>query len=322
MLGWRAAVLLLIVALFAPVIFIVWSMKASWDATFSVEAQTEVLSFETGKINVPNWFVGFNRLRIDGQDMNPSQTQLSIEHDVRVTLRRPETGQLLLHIESLANGTAASLFDLADEPLSQANTSLQGLIDLPEGGALTLPLAGRAVIGETVFSQVASTSPVLLEGQVEVFGVEFFGENRFSASQAELSSGDRLEIRDQSDTASGHGLIRVDPSSRGMNVVFHADGDSARIVRFGTAGYELSPSLWSGISSDPFFRNLLAIYAALLPALAVASTTILSHWKMRKLAKMQMNRDCEELMPDDDGEDRKMPSSDKVLNINEEQRPQ
>lgn len=317
--GLRAAGLLLAVALLLPVALILWTMGSRWDATFSVSAQTEVLSFQTDKINVPNWFLSFNRLRIDGEDIDPGQMQLSIGHDARSTLRRLETGPLQLQIESMGSEKVTSLFSPADEPIIEVKRVLQALIAPPAGEPLTLPLAGQAVIGETVFAQTASTSPVLLDGEIEVFGLEFLGDNRFSANRAQLSPGDRLEILDHGNTASGHGLIRIESDAPGMRVIFHADGDAASIVRFGTAGYELSPSLWSRISSDPLFRNILAIYAALLPVLAIATTTILSQLKLKKITKIKMQSTIDEPVITNTAQDDVNQSLDEKPDLNQEQ---
>lgn len=297
--GWKVPALLLFSILLLPPIAIVLTMSLGWEATFSTDAQTEILKFRSADHNVPNWFVAFDRLRVDGRDLTGLEAQVHIARNARVRLQRLETGPLELTIEAEREGPAARLYDRADQPIAEAQERLQGLVTLTASSTLTLPLAGHAAIGETVFSQATGTSPVLIDGGVEVFGLEAFGRNRFAAGRVELDAGDRLQISRDGDTAGGHGLIRVESGRPGMQVVFHADGDKARIVRFGTAGYELSPSLWARISSDPLYQALLALYAALLPVLAVITTTLAGHWRMQQLDRLQHGQRLESSGTDD-----------------------
>ena len=268
-----------------PLIIIVIAMNLPWQATFSINAQTEVAEFETGQQNVPNWFIETERIRIDGIDADPFSGQLEIGSETRVRLVRLQNGPLRLTVDQAGQGPVATLYDEAENRVATARERLQAIVAVPQGEATTLPIAGRAVIGDTIFSQSVETSPVLLDGHVQVFGRYVIGRNRFAAQQAPLDSGDRLELDYSSTAPGGHGLIRVQRDRPGVQVVFHADADAVRILRFGTAGYELSPSLWARVSADPLYQSLLAIYAVLLPAIGLALASLLNQFRLRQIAR-------------------------------------
>ena len=284
-LGWRSTLTLLVVLSLLPVIALIAAMSLHWEATFSVNAQTEVVEFDTSQHNVPNWFVTVDRIRIDGADAAPFSGQIEIGRDTRVRLVRLQTGALRLVLERQGQDPVATLYDRADNRIAIAREQLQALVALPADQAITLPLAGRAIIGDTIFSQSVETSPVLLEGHVQVFGLYAIGQNRFAAQQAALAPGDRLEIKYSKADSGGHGMLRIEPEQAGIRVVVHADGRSARIIRFGTAGYELSPSLWARVSGDPLYQSLLAIYAVLLPAIGLGFVSLLNQWRLRQMAR-------------------------------------
>ena len=283
--GWRSTLSLMAVLVLSPLIVIVISMNRPWQATFSINAQTEIAEFETGQQNIPNWFVMTERIRIDGMDADPFSGQLKIGRETRVRLVRLHNGPLRLTVVQAGQGPAAILFDEAENRIATARERLQAIVAVPRGKATTLPITGRAVIGDTIFSQSVETSPVLLDGHVQVFGRYVIGRNRFAAQQAQLDSGDRLELDYSSAAPSGNGLIRIQPDQPGVKVVFHADADAVRILRFGTAGYELSPSLWARVSADPLYQSLLAIYAVLLPAIGLALASLLNQFRLRQMAK-------------------------------------
>jgi len=284
-LGWRSTLLMIGVLALVPLVIIIIAMNLPWQATFSINAQTEVVEFETGRHNVPNWFITAERMRIDGADFGAFSGQIEIGRETRVRLVRLETGRLRLTLEQTGQELVATLYDQAESRLATARERLQAIVSLPQGEAVTLPIAGRAVIGDTIFSQSVETSPVLIAGHVQVFGRYVIGKNRFAAQQAPLDSGDRLEI-DYSNTApGGHGLLRIQQDEPGLRVVFHADADAVRVIRFGTAGSELSPSLWARVSADPLYQSLLAIYAVLLPAIGLALASLFNQFRLRQITR-------------------------------------
>src|SRR6056297_3328344 len=284
-LGWRSTLLMIGVLALVPLIVIIIAMNLPWQATFSINAQTEVVEFETGQHNVPNWFVTTDRMRIDGVDVDAFSGQIEIGRDTRVRLVRLQTGALRLTLDQTGQGPVATLYDQAENRIATAQERLQAIVALAGGAATTLPIAGRAVIGDTVFSQSVETSPVLIAGHVQVFGRYVIGRNRFAAQQAPLDSGDRLEIDYSTTARGGHGLLRIQADRPGVQVVFHADAETVRIIRFGTAGYELSPSLWARVSADPLYQSLLAIYAVLLPAIGLALASLFNQWRLRQMAR-------------------------------------
>jgi len=284
-LGWRSTLLLMFALGLLPFVAIIILMNLPWQATFSINAQTEVVEFETGQHNVPNWFVTTDRMRIDGVDVDAFSGQIEIGRDTRVRLVRLQTGPLRLTLDQTGQGSVATLYDQAENRIATAQERLQAIVALPGGAATTLPIAGRAVVGDTVFSQSVETSPVLIAGHVQVFGRYVIGRNRFAAQQAPLDSGDRLEIDYSSTARGGHGLLRIQADRPGVQVVFHADAETVRIIRFGTAGYELSPSLWARVSADPLYQSLLAIYAVLLPAIGLALASLFNQWRLRQIAR-------------------------------------
>ena len=284
-LGWRSTLSLMAALALLPLIIIVIAMNVPWQATFSINAQTEVAQFETAQQNIPNWFVTSERIRIDGVDAEPFSGQLEIGRETRIRLVRLQNGPLRLTVDQSGPGTVATLYDKAESRIATAQKRLQAIVAVPQGEATTLPIAGRAVIGDTVFSQSVETSPVLLDGHVQVFGRYVIGRNRFAAQQAPLDPGDRLELDYSSTSSGGQGLIRIQPGRPGVQVVFHADADAVRILRFGTAGYELSPSLWARVSADPLYQSLLAIYAVLLPAIGLTLASLLNQFRLRQMAK-------------------------------------
>ena len=298
-LGWRSTLSLMAALALLPLIIIVIAMNLPWQATFSISARTEIVEFDTGQNNVPNWFVTIERMRIDGVDAEPFSGQLEIGREARVRLVRLQNGPLRLTVDQAGQGPVATLYDEAENRIATARERLQAIVAVPQGEATTLPIAGRAVIGDTIFSQSVETSPVLLDGHVQVFGRYVIGRNRFAAQQAPLDSGDRLELDYSSTAPGGHGLIRVQRDRPGVQVVFHADADAVRILRFGTAGYELSPSLWARVSADPLYQSLLAIYAVLLPAIGLALASLLNQFRLRQMAK----RNCREETAADEAPD-------------------
>src|SRR6056297_651663 len=111
--GWRSTLTLMVVLALVPLIIIVLSMNLPWQATFSINAQTEVVEFETGQHNVPNWFVTTDRMRVDGVDTDPFSGQIEIGRETRVRLVRLQTGELRLTLERAGQGPAATLYDNA-----------------------------------------------------------------------------------------------------------------------------------------------------------------------------------------------------------------
>src|SRR6056297_2552252 len=284
-LGWRSTLLMIGVLALVPLVIIIIAMNLPWQATFSINAQTEDVEFETGRHNVPNWFITAERMRIDGADFGAFSGQIEIGREARVRLVRLETGSLRLTLEQTGQELVATLYDNAENRVATAQERLQAIVAVPPGEAVTLPIAGRAVIGDTIFSQSVETSPVLIDGHVQVFGRYVIGRNRFAAQQAPLDSGDRLEIEYTGTSRGGHGLLRIQADRPGVQVVFHADAETVRIIRFGTAGYELSPSLWARVSADPLYQSLLAIYAVLLPAIGLALASLFNQWRLRQIAR-------------------------------------
>jgi len=273
--GWKASGMLVLLAVMMPPLIVVLTMRTGWEATFTVNAETEVLTVTTSGSTVPAWYLNAERLRIDQQDFEGFTGQLQLGTDTQLRLVRLGNESLRLEINALSTELPAAVFyDQDEQVLALVRDRAQLIVNLPPEAALVLPVSGQVVVGDTVFAQVSETSPVLLRGEARVLGLSVLNRDRFAAGTATLDPGDSFSVEFDSQSSGGHGLIRLAQNQPGMQVTFHANGRRAHIIRYGSGGYELAPSVWARVSSDPLYQAMLALYAAILPIAGLGIVTL------------------------------------------------
>ncbi len=254
------------VALLAPAALLILSAIVPWTMGFTVEARTEVLAFVSAGERMPRWHLRGARLLVDEDRELRGPVQLELSRHVRVRIRRVGGQSTIIEIEgsqqSVASGRLVRLFDESDRVVGEAKSSLVIELDGDAPATTTLPIAGQIIVGDVVFSQTVSTSPILREATISFLAETIFGSDRFQAGSARINAGERFYVSGggAGPVSTARGFVRVD-AAPGLFAVYHAVGRYGHVTRYGSAGYTIRASLWSRVSTDPFLRALAAVYA-------------------------------------------------------------
>jgi hypothetical protein len=247
--------------------------------TYSAEVRTEILSISMNARNTHRWFMVKPRVLKDAELIDTVEVAgksgfVELFDSVQVTLSRHGNGKLLVQIESAVDDrpklgpTAILHWDSIDgDTIPRADTAKTFLgvqVDSMHD-PLTFPFVGWAILGADVPAE-RRFAPMLLSGRVETYGKT--GKQRYRAGGAELEAGDKFAVIRPSKEKIGYGVIRIDPSdravdSRGMLVIYHAEGEEAQVSRFGTGGHRLSMSWLALLTSNPLYGVLAVVTVAI-----------------------------------------------------------
>jgi hypothetical protein len=133
-------------------------------------------------------------------------------------------------------------------------------VNLPITARIVLPFEGSSRIGEDVTVGVEN---ILLNGVIKIVEQQFFEGGRYVAGEYNLDQGDRIELFEDSSLnklSKIKGFLRLTPGNP-VELTAHGVGEVLKVHRLGSAGYELTPSLWSRVTSDPAISALTTFFA-------------------------------------------------------------
>lgn len=267
-------------------------MLIDWEATFSCEVQTEVIEVRSRETHFPRWFVAAAEIYADGEEKGTFTGSIQLRRNVFIRFERTGSGPLFVIATPLPGHESAETGSAQATPGGEPPPALavlrtpdervhsrirQELVlrvdpahrkDEDAARIQAFPFEGRATVGQPTRDQTAPGLPMLISGTVRIFGKSFFGDP-FKAGEALLELGDTLQVEGRAKQAA-NGIVRLDWAPA-LRLIYHATGNRARVIRFGSEGYSLTPSLWLRFASDPVFVAFAALAISLLPALAGAS---------------------------------------------------
>ena len=147
----------------------------------------------------------------------------------------------------------------------------------------TFPFRGNLIVGDDVAPDV---NYLMKSGKIQIIERQILGTNRFIAAENTLDSGDRIILNDLSTNTQAilNGFLRVDKESV-LTLVGHGSNINASIERLGSAGYEVKPSPWSRLVTDPFLIVITIILSTFLLSIELSSIIIGVFYTERKLSK-------------------------------------
>ncbi len=251
--------------------------------TYSAEVRTEILSISMNAPNKHRWYMVKPRVLTDAELIDTAEVAgrsgfVELFDSVQVTLSRHGNGKLLVQIESAVDDrsklglgpTAILHWDSIDgDTIPRADTAktFLGVQMDSMHNPLTFPFVGWAILGADVPAE-RRFAPMLLSGRVEIYGK--MGKQRYRAGGTELEAGDKFAVikAEEEKEKIGYGVIRIDPpdralDSRGMLVIYHAEGEEAQVSRFGTGGHRLSMSWLALLTSNPRYGVLAVVIVAI-----------------------------------------------------------
>lgn len=245
--------------LVAIILALILSHSRSSPTSFSTSIQTEIVKVSTEDLHLQAWFLPIEKIITDGEILSIKKLTIFIEKNSVIQFHKVGRDQTRISITSQSNTAIATLYNDKDELVRTVNQSLHAILST-DYGIINLPIAGRITLGESIPEQTTSTSPALLNGNIQVLRSALFNSNRFTAKNIPLQLGDRITF-----TGVGYGLLRIDPQENGIKVAFHTDASSAEIARFGTTGFSVKPTLWELIVADPEVQFTFAICVVFFP---------------------------------------------------------
>lgn len=238
---------------------LVLSRALSSPTSFSATTQTEIVRISTEDLHLQAWFLPVESIVVDGKKLSTKKLAIVLEKGSIIKFYKIGKNQARISITSQSNITIAKLYNDKDELIRTVKQSLYAIIS-NDYGIINLPIAGHVTLGESIPEQTINTSPVLLNGNIQVVRSALLNNNRFIAKNVSLQIGDKITF-----AGAGYGLLRIDPQENGMKVAFHTDASTTEIVRFGTTGYSVKPTLWELIVADPDIQFTFAVCVALFP---------------------------------------------------------
>lgn len=269
----------------------------STSASFTVEARTEVIAgnFESSLAGGPLLTWSFPRGEIcagarASRSGRSDQTKLhncdletvldiaepfvlTVDAPIDFVLERVGFGELLVALGVINDhrGASAELTFLSSSPRRKTVLPYPIYIRESEEGGFSKPLslpvlADSVTIGQEANMRGIGAKPMLLSGEVSVYGKALFGSDPYIANAFRLSYGDVVEI------PSGHGvtssLIRLD-SKEGLQTVTRFESESISIRSFYGSPRKERMNMLHRITHDPLlaafwtFAGLLAAWLAL-----------------------------------------------------------
>jgi hypothetical protein len=239
---------------------------------FATDARSEIVRVETAEYSPRRWYISDATADVDGE-LGRFNGEVELAPGASVLFERLGSGELFVEIEapSSGGGPAARLEPIGDSEVDarEAREYLAFAVE-PEDRGLTLPFSGAAVLGDVVASQSDAGSPILTGGRTRMLARSVLTGRRFEAGSVELDPGSRFQlgVRDGGGTDASRGasgLVRMDDQP-GLAVIYHAEGEAARIDRFQSEGYVVRPTWWSYLTGDPLLATLGVVALTILSA--------------------------------------------------------
>ena len=234
------------------------------ESIFTVRGQTEVFNVQlTGK-TINNW-------NISGATLIPDVLFPSEEIQLGDDSFLNALSNTEVSISSVSTGNTESLFmtlentDSVGSIVSTGNIiQLSNLVEIliPISSSKIIPIEGFIRVGEDVGDGV---DKILLSSNVRIIEKQFIQDDRYTAGNFELDSGDRITLFEdfgENKLAVSKGFLRIKPGEN-MEFTFHGEANSLRVERLGSHGYTIEPSIWPRLVNDPFVAGLTTIFATL-----------------------------------------------------------
>lgn len=236
------------------------------ENVYSIKGNTEALTVTFTQDSINQWNVG-SALLLNGFSDN---TQLdSLPED---SYFFPNAGSIarISMIEAPQHENQLFIVITSDNKSVGFIETPQGVVDLldyveiklPIARATLLPFKGKTHIGEDVGQGV---NRILLSGEVRVIEQQFFKEQRYVAGEYSIDSGDRLVLyKDEQlkEQVSMKGFIRIS-NNPAFDFTIHGVGKVLTVSRLGSAGYQITPSLWARLTKEPIIAALTTLFATL-----------------------------------------------------------
>jgi len=198
-----------------------------------------------------------------------NQLILSISSESQASIQWNISQGLQVEISSVKSAGTLSgrKTDLAKKIILQRKPNNKKSIDLL--------FEGEAKIGTTA---KLGENNLLRNGTIKVFEKEQFAGSRYLLGDIELIRGDVVSFISEDSNSKQtivKGILHVSPldsgSERGIYVTAYAgftddptgNESTIEITRFGTQGYNFSPTLWKRIQADPLLNILISLFGML-----------------------------------------------------------
>jgi len=263
------ASLILGISLLIPFLLIMSAIFQSWQATFSVQAQTGVVEIITNE-NQPNWALEAISISVDNNEAEVLDGILTISKDTKIRFQALADGSIYAVISPTKMANADSPIIIFDNSLTGSTVIATELFEMhfplsSLTGQYTFPIQGTLKLGDALHSQISTGNPILMTGSIQVFGDALFGDGRFKALNEELEAGDQISLSNRNDEpVVGFGFIGLN-QSHSMQLQYHAESDSVEVSRFGSDGYSVEPTIWDRLSFDPILKIIVDFLTTWIP---------------------------------------------------------
>ncbi len=255
-----------------PLLALFITYNLPWNATFSIDAKTNIVSLSTGEQVMPRWWVEDVSIFTMDDELSFSG-QIEIEPNVSITFTQLNNEKVQVELISADRSATVAKLYAPDDTLERTIAREMYLEISTSSAQQSLPIVGNITAGQLISAQSFGGSPILKEGTVSILGKSLVSEEKFAAGRADLQAGDRLQVvpAKETDISVGYGLISMDNASNNLNLTYHSFGEKVQVSRYGSEGYTIRPSIPARITSDPVLQTLAILYAALWPLVGFRS---------------------------------------------------
>lgn len=260
----RLIVCLVMLLLLIVTFFIIFHEK---EKAFTIKGQTEAFTITLSDAPINQWDVSKAILVTDILASNDEDVYLPLDSYyipapntvARIHLLQ-ESGKSRLLI-TLSDEHGASVGEIETAAGIETLPSYAEL-KLPLNNVIMLPFEGQVQIGEDIGNGV---DKILLSGGVRIIEKQLFTENRYIAGDYEFDTGDRIQLfsdHEESILSKVKGFVRI-VNSNSISFTLHGEGRVLKVYRLGSAGYEISSSVWSRLTKDPVVSAITTLIATL-----------------------------------------------------------
>ena len=235
----------------------------------TVEADTEIVSYKVVNTKLSIFDVEGADLYSDPFSSEPTVhidqagSYIRLTENTNVEIRKRENDDVVYITLSTKSLSVGSIY-LPNGSISLgpwANLSIDlTLAPLPR----LLPFRGKLTLGEDVAPGIEN---ILLSGSVSIAEQQLglFSRERYLLLESKLEKGDRVLVRSatKDEEAVSDGFVRVTYGET-LSVVAHTSDGEVHVIRFGSAGYRISPSVWARVINDPSLSWVTALLGILL----------------------------------------------------------
>jgi len=238
---------------------------ADRETIYTISGETEHMEIEFAQDIINEWNVskGFLVKDILTHDsiQLPDDSHLFIDNlsSVQITVVQNSDSS---HTLVLSLNNKKGIVGEIETPDKVIKLSSYAEISLTINNSFILPFHGRAYLGNDVGRGVNN---ILLNGNVRIIEEQLLNDVRYVAGDFPLDIGDRVELfadSQMSEVSKVKGFMKIS-NNKYYEFIVHGEGDKVKVERLGSSGYEISPSFWYRITSDPIVAALSSVIAIL-----------------------------------------------------------